>query len=383
MKEKTTQEQRILTDLRHAIDEYMKGLLVEETPVVGWCCCYVPIEVLEGAGLVPFRLLPDPPAEMGDACLGPNFCPYVRAILGEALAGSFPFLSGLVVMNTCDGMRRLSDGWSSFHKLPFVHLMDLPRVTTSSAFAYFREEIEGLIDHLSSHFGISISNEAIVDRLTASNKIHDLLQEIENLMGEGRLGLSGRGVTEVFRSGGILPRETYHSFLSQVIDESVTEGNRDGVPILLTGSMLENPEIVTMIEDFGGRVTAQDLCVGGRRPKSPISLKDDPLTALAQSYLQTPPCARLQENQRRIDHLMSLVQSHEIHGVIYYVLKFCDTFLYDAPVLKAHLDRMGIPMLIVESEYRKGRGGATQTRIQAFLEMLSVSEGPGQMEATQ
>jgi benzoyl-CoA reductase/2-hydroxyglutaryl-CoA dehydratase subunit BcrC/BadD/HgdB len=81
----------------------------------------------------------------------------------------------------------------------------------------------------------------------------------------------------------------------------------------------------------------------------------------------------MQEIQRRIDHIMSLIRSCGVQGVIYYVLKFCDTFVYEAPVLKKRLGEMGIPMLIIESEYRRGAGGGMQTRIQAFLEMVSGS----------
>jgi benzoyl-CoA reductase/2-hydroxyglutaryl-CoA dehydratase subunit BcrC/BadD/HgdB len=135
--------------------------------------------------------------------------------------------------------------------------------------------------------------------------------------------------------------------------------------------MLENPDIVAIIEDCGGRVAARDLCVTGRQAEQPIYLTGDPLLALARHYLSRPPCARMQDVQRRIEYVLGLVRSHKAQGVIYYVLKFCDTFLYEAPVLKQRLDQVGIPMLIVESEYRKGRGGSMQTRIQAFLEMLN------------
>lgn len=376
------EDRTILTDLRETIERYMGSLSLREAPVIGWCCSYVPVEILESAGLVPLRLLPPPPAEMGDAYLNPNFCGYVRAIMGEGLARAYPFLSGLVVMNTCDGMRRLFDAWSHFHDLSFVHLMDLPRITTPGAVVYFREEIERLIDRVSSHFGVSISTETMASCFRASNRTHTLLQQVQDLMGQGRLDLTDYEAIELLKATGILARETCHPLLKRVINESPMEGDRRGVPILLTGSMLENPEIVSMIEAGGGWVVAQDLCVAGRRSENPISLTEDPLMALARHYLLRPPCARMQDSQRRIDYVSNLVRSYHVRGVIYYVLKFCDTFLYEAPVLKQTLDHMGIPMLIIESEYRGGWGGGIQTRIQAFLEMLNGAGSPDQREAT-
>jgi benzoyl-CoA reductase/2-hydroxyglutaryl-CoA dehydratase subunit BcrC/BadD/HgdB len=312
-----TEARTILKNLRHTIEEHRVSLSSQQAPVVGWCCSYVPVEVLESAGLVPIRLLPHPPAEMGDCWLHPNFCPYVRAIMGEGLVGAYPFLSGVVIMNTCDNMRRLFDAWSHFHNLSFFHLMDLPRITTLPAIAYFRQEIEALIDRITSHFGVSISTEALTNACEASNRTHSLFQQVQNLMDQGNLDLADYEWDEILRGQWIIPRETYDSFLDRLIRASDNAGGRAGMPILLTGSMLENPDIVAIIEDCGGRIAARDLCVTGRQAEQLISLTGDPLLALARHYLLRPPCARMQDVQRRIEYVLGLVRSHKAQGVIY------------------------------------------------------------------
>ncbi|MFQ6038863.1 MAG: 2-hydroxyacyl-CoA dehydratase subunit D, partial [Candidatus Aminicenantales bacterium] len=244
-----------------------------------------------------------------------------------------------------------------------------------------RGEIQSLLDRLSSTFGVSVSPEDLAVSFRASNKTRALLRKAEDLVRRGRVGMTGLEWTEFSRAGGLLPRKIYDGFLRRLIDQSRAGPERNGVPILLTGSMLENPEIVAMIEECGGRVVAQDLCVSGRQSEEPISLTQDPLAALARHYLLRPPCARMQESRRRIDHVMSLVRSHGVRGVVYYVLKFCDTFLYEAPVLKRRLAQAGIPMLIIESDYQGGRGGGIYTRVQAFLEMLGVRAAQATCEA--
>jgi len=251
--------------------------------------------------------------------------------------------------------------------------MDLPRITTQTAIERFREEIQNLADRVSSHYGVSIPTDTIKACLEASNRTHTLLQRVRDLVRERRLNLTGRESIEIFRAGGILARTAYDMFLERMIDDSGELSHQRGVPILLTGSMLENPEIVSEIEACGGSVVADDLCVTGRQCQNSISLTGDPMMALARHYLLRPPCARMQEHQRRIEYVLDLVRSGEVRGVIYYVLKFCDTFLYEAPVLKQKLGQMGIPMLIIESEYRRGCAGGMQTRIQAFLEMVNAS----------
>ena len=373
----------ILTELRQMTETREKDLLRQEKPVIGWCCSYVPIEILESADLVPFRVLPSPPVEMGDAYLNPNFCPYVRAIMGEGLVGRYPFLSGLIVVNTCDGMRRLYDGWSYFQDLPFLHLMDLPRITTPAGLRRFTEEIENLAERVFSHFGAAPTGETTKACFEMSNKTHRLMHQIQDLAIQGRLGLPASGLIELFKAGGILPRSQFHLLLERVAQSRVGRYDQTGTPVLLTGAMLENTVIPTMVEESGGRVVLHDLCVSGRQPEELVSLTEDPLTALARHYLLRPPCARMQETERRIDYILGLIRQGRVRGVIYYVLKFCDTFLYEAPVLRKKLDQLGIPMLTIESEYRQGRGGGVQTRIQAFMEMLNGSGTSSPIDQTE
>ena len=58
------------------------------------------------------------------------------------------------------------------------------------------------------------------------------------------------------------------------------------------------------------------------------------------------------------------------HGMIYFCLKFCDPYLYEAPAVAEELRKMGIPILSLEGEYTGRVSGGTRTRVQAFLEML-------------
>jgi benzoyl-CoA reductase/2-hydroxyglutaryl-CoA dehydratase subunit BcrC/BadD/HgdB len=365
-----------MMQLGEMMEARQKALSLDGRPVIGWCCSYVPIEIVESLGLVPYRVLPVPPVDMGDAYLNPNFCPYVRAVMGESLAGAYPFLSGLIVVNTCDGMRRLYDGWSHFHGSPFLHLMDLPRITTPEAVQHFREEIKDLAERMSAHFGVTFTKETTRACFEASNRTHRLVQQVQQLMAEGRLAVPASEVMDLFRAGGVLPRSQYNLLLEHAVDACLRRTDRSGIPILLTGAMLENVDILSMIEAAGGRVAIHDLCVSGRQSEDPLSLTEDPLTALANYYLFRPPCARMQETARRIDYIRRLVRGTRVQGVIDYVLKFCDTFLYEVPILKTELDRLGIPMLTIESEYRKGQGGGVQTRIEAFMEMLSGTGNP-------
>ena len=79
---------------------------------IGFTCAYAPLALIDAAGFVPYRILPlgDAPDRAG-SILHDNLCPHVKRVLDRGLTGDLPELAGLVVMNSCDTMRRLADAW--------------------------------------------------------------------------------------------------------------------------------------------------------------------------------------------------------------------------------------------------------------------------------
>lgn len=98
-----------------------------QTPIIGWLCCYTPLEIILAAGLNPFRVIPEPTSDMADSFLHRNFYPFIRSSLGKALKGDLDFRDGFVGVNSCDRLRRLYDARRLYAKTPRVYLIDLPR----------------------------------------------------------------------------------------------------------------------------------------------------------------------------------------------------------------------------------------------------------------
>ena len=84
----------------------------ETTSLIGHACSYTPTPLIHAAGLTPYRVLPmgDSPDRAGQL-LHDNLCPHVKRILDRAMENDLPDLHGMVFMNCCDAMRRLSDAW--------------------------------------------------------------------------------------------------------------------------------------------------------------------------------------------------------------------------------------------------------------------------------
>ena len=57
-------------------------------------------------------------------------------------------------------------------------------------------------------------------------------------------------------------------------------------------------------------------------------------------------------------------------GVIHYNLQFCHTYANEAIQVDKALEKAGIPLLRVETDYSDEDAGQLKTRIDAFLETL-------------
>jgi benzoyl-CoA reductase/2-hydroxyglutaryl-CoA dehydratase subunit BcrC/BadD/HgdB len=351
----------------------LKGqeLGVEEKPIIGWTCTYLPLEILEAGGLRTYRILPEPSSETADAYLDPNFCPLVRTSLGTAIEGGYSFLLGIVMLNTCDGMRRLYDAWRYYSPPSFCFLLDLPRIINPSSSAYFRERLRELIDHIERHFGVRITHDGLAGAIEEANFTRSLLKRLLSLQGRGDPPLRHGDIIDIFAQGWRNPRRAFNKvlerFVAQLEVQPATPPGR--LKVMLTGSLLDGSPLIRLIEELDGDVVASDLCTGGRFPEE-VVLSTDPLRSLTEAYLGKAPCARMYDTERRISYINQEVKRTGAQGVIYFSLKFCDPYLYEAPAIEHALRQTRVPILFIEGEYTGVFSGGSRTRVQAFLEML-------------
>ncbi len=339
--------------------------------LIGWTCTYLPLEILEAANLTPFRILPEPDTEKADSYLDPNFCPFIKASLEKALSGEYPSLSGIIILNTCDGMRRLFDAWRFYCKPSFSYFLDLPRVIRPSSVAFFKESLKDLIHQLDFYFGRKITEEDLQIAIERSNRSKALMKELFSLQGMGEPPLTHGDILEILSEGWKIDRFLFNQALEKFI--SLLGENKktcsEAPKVMVTGSLLDGSALIRMIEELGGEVVASDLCIG-QRILNLVNLDTDPLDSLSKAYLGKPPCARMQDTKRRIEGLKQRLMESRANGLIYFSLKFCDPFLYEAPAIEEAIKETGVPLLFIEGEYTGKPGGGIRTRIQAFLEVL-------------
>ncbi|NPV58547.1 MAG: 2-hydroxyacyl-CoA dehydratase [Actinobacteria bacterium] len=332
---------------------------------VAWFCAYTPLEILDAAGLAPVRRFGDPASlEAADAVLHQAICPYVRACLAAAMDGSAPTPGDnhhhAVFVNSCDGMRRLHDAWQARFPKDFVFLMDLPRNEDSAGERLLAGEFVRLAEALEAFTGSAIGAHALLEAARGREERRlAYLESSRGLSGAGRLRLA-------------------MAFQSSPATEKPVPGTgvarAGGVPVLLTGNLLNPEGLVSVLEEAGAAVVRVDLCNGDRAFSSPILATGDGLEevclSLARGYLDRRPCARMTDARRRLDLLVEEVRETGARGIIYAGLKFCDSYLYDFPRVQRRLREEGVPLLRLESDYADGHVGQLLTRVEAFLEMI-------------
>jgi len=313
----------------------------------GYCCTYVPLEVIEATGFEPLRILPSS-YEKEDVLLDPNFCPYVRALLAY-----FRFtreIVGIVLVNSCDGMRRLYDALRRFSPGLFVYFLDVPRKSDEEAVKYFANILRDF------SFWLGKLNQKEVDLEELKEKIR-----VYNFRRRAFLELLERGpkMEDVLRvlKKGFPPDE------GKLLKIAFRE-KKGKKKVLISGSVLESEEVVKMVEDLGGEAVFLDVCSGVRGP-SWVEESGDPYFNLARAYLRKPPCSRSFAPKRKaiLEKTIS-----EVEGVVFYTPKFCDHYLHELVTLRELCQRMGKPLLHLETDYHPNLSEIIKTRIQAFLE---------------
>ena len=147
---------------------------------IGFTCAYAPLPLIAAAGFRPFRILPRcaAPAQAG-RFLHDNLCPHVKRVLDRALDGDLPSLAGMVVVNSCDAMRRLADAWRRVRPNDPMVLLDLPTTADDAAVAGLDDDLTATL--LTAHVAAALDG---AERAEAGVGRGRLLSRVRGAAGE-------------------------------------------------------------------------------------------------------------------------------------------------------------------------------------------------------
>jgi len=345
--------------------------------IMGYICSAVPEEIFTAAGFLPFRLRAtgSTGTELSDAHFSSINCSFVRHCFNMALLGEYDFLDGLVLVNSCDNVRRIYDHWTRQMKTPFVRIMSFPRKTDQPQVDWYQQELANLRAGMQDHFDVDISDDRLWEAIGLHNETRRLQRELYDLRRAPEPAISGADTLAVMVAGTAMPKAAYNRLLRDLLGD-LKEG--EGISgyrarLMVLGSILDDPAYLRVIEDQGGLVVTDSTCFGSRIMwKDVTEQPSDPLRALAQYYVaDRHSCPRtFGDHERRAAFVRDMIRDFKVDGVIGERLAFCDQWGFAQYSIESDFKEDGIPYLSLEREYVLGGVGQLRTRVQAFLESL-------------
>jgi benzoyl-CoA reductase/2-hydroxyglutaryl-CoA dehydratase subunit BcrC/BadD/HgdB len=342
---------------------------------IGFTCSYTPLPLIDAAGFVPFRVLPigEAPDQAG-SLLHDNLCPQVKRILDRVLAADLPELEGVVIMSSCDAMRRLADAWRMARPADPVELIDLPVCDDEISLQRFAAELRRLAGVLAEWGGRQIDDHTLAVSCRRYAKLGAALDRLGERVATGSLPGGIRTLQELVNVAVSRPLEESLAEVERHLDADQPGVEANGVPVMLFGNVLPDPAAMELFASCGARLVGEDLCTGSKQVVGVgIGDGDEVYSGLARAVLARPPCARSLRAQQPAwlgAGLVDQAKALGARGVIVHVVKFCDPYLTRLPAVRDKLRDAGLPALVLEGDCTLRSLGQHRTRIEAFVEML-------------
>lgn len=342
--------------------------------LIGYFCTYTPLEIIHAAGFIPVRVTGsrEPLSEV-DAYIPSFTCPYLRSAFESGLNGTYHYLSGIVQGYTCDVACGLINLWKENIDGELFHTVPLPYNDNADSRRYFRSALEELGEKLHNIGGRNI-NPTIEHSVTLYESIRRRVGSLYEKRYNGLLPLSGREFYSVIQAGFVLPPEDYFELLNH-LDTDLENANAQSVkdlPILISGSLVEDPLYFDMIEASGGYIAGDDLCTGLRQFDQPVIDQGDPIDRIMERHFKRLPCPSRSRAVQRAECLKSLAVKSGSRGVIFLFQKFCTPHLADYPVIKELLDQEGLQSILLEMDETGILEGQVRTRLEGFFEVVDT-----------
>ena len=385
--------------LQEANNDLVKQAKAEGKRAIGYTCYFMPEVLLDLPGCFSVRL-------RAPRCTSPDIatyymsarvCHYARGLLERALEGGFNFLDAQMATETCTGTCRFQEHLQQKHLDSvkdmriidnddfFCEFSDVPFKNNENGYPHFRGQLQAhVLEPLHEHFGIDISNEAIMKAVEQHNEVCRLINEIGDYRKLDNPTITGYEFHVINLVTLVCPKELILPYLRETAEELKTREPDMKWPfrckVVLAGSENDDPDFTKLIESCGAEVVCDRYCYGAVESRIPIEIKegDDPLYVIARHYLETSNCPRFMpqdEMRARKRRIAELAKEYHADGVIVASNKFCEYWSYERVIDTVVLPRdFGLPVCSIEKEYINSASGQLRTRFQAFVESVEIKK---------
>jgi benzoyl-CoA reductase/2-hydroxyglutaryl-CoA dehydratase subunit BcrC/BadD/HgdB len=367
--------------IKELVDARAAGRLV-----VGSFCVFVPEEIVLAAGGVSVGLCAgaDFGTEQAERYLPRNTCALIKSFFGFSLEKVCPYLAAcdlVVGENTCDGKKKAYETFRDLAPGEFLAL-DMPNTKSPAGRAVLEGAYRELVSHLERLSGQTLTVESLRAGLALVNAKREALHRLARLRQAVPAPLSGLDGLLANQVAFYDDPERFTASVHELCDEleqRVADGAgvvpADTPRIVISGCPMAVPnwKLPALVESTGAVIVGEESCIGARGTQHLVSTDGDTVEALldavVERYFQID-CAVFTPNPTRPQHALQIAREARADGVIHYGLQFCTPYQMEAPALEQALEREGMPVLCLDTDYSQEDVEQLRTRVEAFVEQL-------------
>jgi benzoyl-CoA reductase subunit C len=341
---------------------------------------YAPVEIIHACGMLPVGLNGAGDRldiQHADAKFGSFICSIVKTTLEMGLTDHLETFDGLLFSSICDSARNLCYVMKrNFPALfvDFLHLPHNPSIPASKEF--LRGEYNRLKTSLEQMSGMRVDDDVLLRSIELYNVNRALVRRLYTARDYHPELIRTSELYSLVRAGNFIPVEEHIGLLWSALNDLSRRQvkPRDSIRVVVEGAFCEQPplDLIRLMEEAGCYIVDDDFSLGRRWFYEDVPTDDDPLTALAESYLDRSVYSSVRHDFRkpRFKKLIEKARLRRADAVIFMIAKFCEPADFDYVLFKQELEKEGIPHLLLEFEEKSFTFERLRTEVETFVESL-------------
>lgn len=352
---------------------------------IGTMCIQIPSEIIYALDGVPVRLCNGfyTDDEIGGDLMPQKSCPLVKATVGWFASDNFTDKPDIVFSpTTCDQKTKAGTIIESFGNT--VIDVGFPRTKESEeSREYWRSSVKRFAVQLSKFQKKKLTRSNLqhaIQKIGYAQSLYHRLADFRKNNAVPILGVDMFLVTNAFFfdkiDSWIDAAEKLIQELEQRAAQNIHVGGKISPRIVYTGSppIFPNYKIPLIIESSDALIVADETCSSNRMFNDMAAVDEwnlyDMMDSISDKYLKACTCPVFSKNDDRIRRIIQLVRSYKGDGVIYQAFAGCQVYEMEQRSVLEAMEREGIPILYIESDYSPSQQGQLTTRVEAFVESL-------------
>lgn len=343
--------------------------------VLGHFQVYFPEELAHAAGLLPVKVKGGPvEPRTADSRFGSYLCSILKTSLEFALSKRLE-LDMFVAGPICDAARNLAAVFGRNMKYPCQIMYLTQNPNSQHAVTYMAGEYARVLGEIERIAGHKVTAEALRKSIAIFNTNRSLLQQLYAIKRSSPWLVSVDEAYALMTVGTMIPREEHNELLKHALHEIKARAGRlqDKIRVVFVGGFCEQPPLdLLRVIGLSCYVVDDDLMIGLRYLTKDVALDGDPLTNLADAYINHSEWSPVQHdlNKPKEHMLIHWVERSQATAVIVTSAKMCEPGLDEQVAYSKTLEEKNIPYFVSEFEENMTSFDHMAIQLETFAENI-------------